>query len=89
MNQPISKECQHISAHVSAFFQNHERVPISPIEMDVLGGKPTIFRNIHILLDQVTIFPNFMAEDSKQLSKPQLTGHMKTNAVHIREGLHN
>ena len=31
MNQPISKECQHISAHSSAFFQNHERVTISPI----------------------------------------------------------
>ena len=31
MNQPISKECQHISTHISAFFQNHERVSISPI----------------------------------------------------------
>ena len=47
------------------------------------------FGNIHILLDQVTIFPNFMAEDSKQLSKPQLTKANENNAVHIREGLHN
>ena len=31
MNQPISKECQHISTHMSAFFQNYERVSISPI----------------------------------------------------------
>ena len=30
MNQPISKECQHIFAHIFAFFQNDERVPISP-----------------------------------------------------------
>ena len=31
MNQPMSKECQHISAHISGFFQNADRVPISPI----------------------------------------------------------
>ena len=54
----------------------------NPLKMDDLGGKPTIFGNIHILLDQVTIFPNFMAEDSKQLSNPQLKGHMKNDAVH-------
>ena len=31
MNQPMSKECQHISAHISGFFHNTDRVPISPI----------------------------------------------------------
>ena len=28
---PMSKECQHIFAHISGFFQNADRVPISPI----------------------------------------------------------
>ena len=31
MNQPMSKECQHISERISAFFQKAERVPIATI----------------------------------------------------------
>ena len=40
MIQPISKECQHISKHIFAFFQNHEKNPISPIAPKGEVSKP-------------------------------------------------